>query len=105
MAQVDYLIKEIWEDGAETLYVLRAHENDELLPHGHPLARAKERWDIIAFVHAQHGTTIIRPERFEVLSSTVYKDRKFYWHPNTTLSTLKKTVFLLDEKEHYYEYA
>ena len=96
MTRKDIVVKEIWEDGSETFYLARETEYIDAMH------RVNVRWDSMQHVFAQHGTTIIRPVRFELVNST---DRKLHWHPNTSLSSLVRGVFLLKEKEHYYEYA
>lgn len=109
MASIDYLIREIWEDGSETLYVARGQYTDELTAEEESrhwaIKISKERWDCAEHVFGEHGTSIIRPKAFEILGSTKYNDRRYYWHPNTTLSNLTRGVFLKKEEEHYYEYA
>jgi hypothetical protein len=95
-ARKDYLVKEIWEDGSETYYITREHQREDAIH------RVKVRWDSMAHVYAQHGTTIIRPVRYEHAN---IDDKKMYWHPASSISSLVKKVYLLDEMEHYYEYA
>ena len=94
----DFVVKEIWEDGSETYYIAKEHEQD------HAIHRAKERWDSMAHVYGQHGTTIIRPIAFELVGMRP-EDLKRFWHPASSITSLVKRVYLLDEMEHYYEYA
>ena len=95
-ARKDYLVKEIWEDGSETFYVAREHQREDAI------ARVKVRWDSMAHVYGAHGTVITRPVSYEHAN---FDDKKMYWHPASSISSLVKRVYLLDEMEHYYEYA
>ena len=108
MAAIDYLIREVWEDGSETLFVSHVSQYQDYYgeeqSRAWALERAKERWDCMAHVWGAHGTTIIRPKAFEILSSTVYRDRRHFWHPADCISSLVRGVFLIKEEEHYYEY-
>jgi hypothetical protein len=100
----DYVVKETWEDGSETYFISR--ERSDVCVYtgtGGPqdaIARAHVRWDSMAHVFGAHGTVITRPTAFEIYNATA-EDMPHYWHPASSISSLVKRVYLLDEMEHY----
>jgi hypothetical protein len=54
----------------------------------------------MAHVFGAHGTVITRPIEFEIYNAKI-EDMKHYWHPASSISSLVKRVYLLDEMEHY----
>lgn len=99
----NYIVKEIWADGTETLYISRECENAYLWANtGNPIdavALTAERWRIMALVFGQHGTVIDRPVSFELVGLVPKKYDKFYWHPANCFTSLIKEVLLPEELE------
>jgi hypothetical protein len=99
----NYIVKEIWADGTETLYISRECENAYLWAGStnpqDAVALTAERWKILAHVYGQHGTVIDRPVRFELVGLVPKKYDKFYWHPAICFSSLIKEVLLPEELE------
>ena len=90
----DYVVKETWQDGSETYFISREHQPEDAIH------RVNVRWDSMAHVFGAHGTVITRPTAFEIDNATV-EDMPHYWHPASSISSLVKRVYLLDEMEHY----
>ena len=104
MKKQDYIVKEIWADGTETLYISRQYEILLGLYAGttspqDAVALTEERWKIMAHVYGQHGTVIDRPVRFELVGPVPKKYSKIYWHPATSYTSLIKEVLLVEELE------
>jgi len=99
----NYIVKEIWADGTETLYISRECENAYLWAGStnpqDAVALTAERWKILAHVYGQHGTVIDRPVSFELVGLVPKKYDKFYWHPAICFSSLIKEVLLPEELE------
>jgi hypothetical protein len=99
----NFIVKEIWADGTETLYISRECENAYLWANtGNPIdavALTAERWKTMAHVFGQHGTVIDRPVSFELVGLVPKKFDKFYWHPAICFTSLIKEVLLPEELE------
>lgn len=103
MKKQDYLVKEIWADGTETLCITREYENAYLWANTtspqDAVALTAERWKIMAHVYGQHGTIIDRPVSFELIGPVPKKYSKIYWYPGGGYSSLVKEIYLIEELE------